>query len=74
MKKDHCNYCDQELTDRFENGEILKYITVNDKIHFCHDVCQEMHHEYNCSKENIESDQVSATCEDCGISSELTDL
>ena len=70
MKKDHCNYCEQELTDRFENEEIPEYITVNDKIHFCHKVCQEMEHEHNCSKENIESDDASSICNDCGLYSE----
>ncbi len=55
MKLDHCNYCDQELTDRFENGEIDEYIThylvsgepLQD-LHFCHDVCQEEFHKEDC--------------------------
>ncbi len=74
MKLDHCNYCDIELEQRFENGEIPEYITVNKDIHFCNKTEQEMEHEYNCSKENIESDKVSSTCNDCGLFSELPSL
>ncbi len=82
MKKDHCNYCDQELTDRFENLEIPEYIThylvsgepLQD-LHFCHDVCREEFHKENCEPEMIETDNATySECLDCGVVSQEPNL
>ena len=82
MKKDHCNYCDQELTDSFENLEIDEYIThclvsgepLQD-LHFCYDVCREAFHKKNCEPQMIITDKATySECLDCGIVSQEPNL